>query len=135
MRVKRLSEHAVLPSRATPMSVGYDLSALVPARGKALIYTDLIIAIPEGHYGRIAPRSSLAWQHHIDVGAGVIDPDYRGAVGVVLFNHSADDFRVERGDRVAQLILERASTPEVEEVTHIDYTKRDTGGFGSTGKN
>ena len=80
-----------------------------------------------------APRSGLAWKKHIDVGAGVIDADYRGCVGVVLFNHSAEDLEVKRGDRVAQLILERIETPPVEEVTELDDTERGAGGFGSTG--
>jgi dUTP pyrophosphatase len=95
----------------------------------------------------IAPRSSLAWKNHIDVGAGVIDADYRGTVGVVLFNHSDKDFQskttlshsysqplVKQGDRVAQLVLEKIATPEVVEVDNIEDTERGVGGFGSTNK-
>ncbi|XP_019187107.1 PREDICTED: deoxyuridine 5'-triphosphate nucleotidohydrolase-like [Ipomoea nil] len=135
--VKKLSENAVLPSRGSPLSAGYDLSSAaetkVPARGKALIPTDLSIAVPEGTYARIAPRSGLAWKHSIDVGAGVIDADYRGAVGVILFNHSDVDFEVKVGDRIAQLIIQNIVTPEVEEVDDLDSTVRGSGGFGSTG--
>jgi hypothetical protein len=83
-----------------------------------------------------APRSGLAWKKHIDVGAGVVDYDYRGPVGVVLFNHGTEDFGVSRGDRVAQLILERismAAVVEVEEGGELPETKRGQGGFGSTG--
>lgn len=80
-----------------------------------------------------APRSGLAWKHFIDVGAGVIDEDYRGNVGVILFNHSEVDFAVKRGDRVAQLVLEKISTPDVVEVESLDETERAAGGFGSTG--
>lgn len=69
----------------------------------------------------------------IDVGAGVIDADYRGPVGVVLFNHSDSDFEVKRGDRIAQLILQRIVTPEALEVEDLDSTVRGTGGLGSTG--
>jgi dUTP pyrophosphatase len=138
LRVKKLTEAAILPFRATPKSAGYDLSSaydcVVPARGKALVKTDLAIAIPEGTYGRIAPRSSLAWKNHIDTGAGVIDADYRGNIGVVLFNHSNEDFAIKRGDRIAQLILERIVTPEVQEVDNLDDTERGAGGFGSTNK-
>jgi len=134
---KRLSEHAILPARGTALAAGYDLSAahdeVVAARGKALIKTDLAIVVPEGTYGRVAPRSGLAWKHFIDVGAGVIDADYRGNVGVILFNHSDKDFAVKRGDRVAQLVLERIATPEVKEVTDLEDTVRGAGGFGSTG--
>ncbi|XP_011024411.1 PREDICTED: deoxyuridine 5'-triphosphate nucleotidohydrolase [Populus euphratica] len=137
LRVKKLSENAVLPSRGSPLSAGYDLSsaskAKVPARGKALIPTDLSIAIPEGTYARIAPRSGLTWKHSIDVGAGVIDADYRGPVGVILFNHSDLDFEVKVGDRIAQLIIEKIVTPNVMEVEDLDATVRGAGGFGSTG--
>ncbi|WOL15390.1 deoxyuridine 5'-triphosphate nucleotidohydrolase [Canna indica] len=137
LRVKKLSHNAVLPSRASALSAGYDLSsaagALVPARGKALVPTDLSIAIPDGTYARIAPRSGLTWKHSIDVGAGVIDADYRGPVGVILFNHSDVDFEVKAGDRIAQLIIENIMTPEVAEVLDLDSTVRGDGGFGSTG--
>lgn len=139
LRVKKLSEHAVLPSRGSEGAAGYDLSAayecVVPARGKALVKTDLSIAIPEGTYARIAPRSGLAWKHSIDVGAGVVDADYRGNVGVILFNLSDQEFQIKAGDRVAQLILERIATPEVVEVEDLDDTTRGAGGFGSTGVN
>ncbi|GLT58046.1 hypothetical protein SLA2020_309710 [Shorea laevis] len=137
LKVKKLSEKAVLPSRGSPLSAGYDLSSAtdtkVPARGKALVPTDLSISIPEGTYARVAPRSGLAWKHSIDVGAGVIDADYRGPVGVILFNHSDADFEVKTGDRIAQLIIERITTPDVVEVEDLDSTVRGAGGFGSTG--
>lgn len=145
--------------------MGYGLCSAtetkVPARGKALIPTDLSIAIPEGTYARIgnfllyfyiwftlnpliytdgffrfyyiAPRSGLAWKHSIDVGAGVIDADYRGPVGIILFNHSDVDFEVKAGDRIAQLIIEKILTPQVTEVDDLDSTIRGSGGFGSTG--
>ncbi len=83
----------------------------------------------------MAPRSGLAVKHHLDVGAGVIDEDYTGNVGVVLFNHSATDFEVKRGDRVAQLICEKIEAPELEECSELETTERGHGGFGSTGRN
>ena len=92
---------------------GFDLCSaydtIVPARGKALVKTDLSIAIPENTYARIAPRSGLALKNFIDTGAGVVDYDYRGPVGVVLFNHGETDFEIKRGDRIAQLILGKNS--------------------------
>lgn len=137
LKVKKLSDKAVLPSRGSALAAGYDLSsaaeAIVPARGKALVPTDLSIAIPEGTYARVAPRSGLALKHSIDVGAGVIDADYRGPVGVVLFNHSDVDFAVKPGDRIAQMIIQVVVTPEVAEVEDLDATVRGEGGFGSTG--
>lgn len=105
----------------------------MPARGRALVKTDLSMALPDGCYGRIAPRSGLAWHHGIHVGAGVIDADYRGNVGVLLFNLSDADVVVHVGDRVAQLVLECIRTPPVEEVAALDATPRGEDGFGSTG--
>jgi dUTP pyrophosphatase len=135
--VKKISQFATLPLRGSTGAAGYDISSaydyIVPARGKAMCLTDIVMVIPHGHYGRVAPRSGLTWKHSIDVGAGVIDEDYRGNVGVILFNHSEVDFEVKRGDRIAQLVLEHISTPEVIEVQSLDETERATGGFGSTG--
>ncbi|TNY19945.1 dUTPase-like protein [Rhodotorula diobovata] len=135
--VQRLVDSAKLPARGSALAAGYDLAAaeakVVPAQGKALISTGLAIAVPEGTYGRIAPRSGLASKHMIDTGAGVIDADYRGEVKVLLFNHAKEDFQVNAGDRVAQLILERIVTPEPQEVASLADTVRGAGGFGSTG--
>jgi len=135
--VKKLSDNAVIPTRGSSQAAGYDLSSavecVVPARGKALVPTDLAIALPEGTYGRVAPRSGLAWKHSIDTGAGVIDQDYRGNVGVILFNHGDKDLTIARGDRVAQLILERIAIAQVHEVDELPSTDRGAGGFGSTG--
>ena len=138
LKYKKLSVNASAPSRGSAGAVGYDLSAAITTSiaggGKGLIPTDLAIIIPPGHYGRIAPRSGLSWKKHIDVGAGVIDPDYTGNVGVVLFNHGSDTLEITQGDRIAQLLLERVSTPPVEEVIDTSETKRGASGFGSTGK-
>lgn len=98
-----------------------------------MVPTGLALACPPGTYARVAPRSGLAVKHFIDTGAGVVDEDYRGEVGVVLFNHADTDFQVKAGDRVAQLILERIATPPVAEVDDLDATDRGAGGYGSTG--
>ena len=135
--VKKLSSDAVLPQKAHPSDAGFDLASadnlVVPARGKAMVKTDLSVAIPADCYGRIAPRSGLAWKHHIDVGAGVIDATYRGAVGVLLFNHSNVDFHIAPGDRIAQLIIEVIRNPEVVEVQDLETSDRGARGFGSSG--
>lgn len=137
LQVQKLSENAILPTRGSPFSAGFDLSAAAPtvikAGGKGVVSTDLSIACPEGTYARIAPRSGLAVKKFIDVGAGVVDADYRGAVGVVLFNFGEEDFVVEKGDRIAQLILEKVSMVEAVEVETLSDTQRGEGGFGSTG--
>jgi len=135
--VKRVSDKGKLPTRGSPFSAGYDLygavKTIIPARGKALIDTQISIAVPAGTYGRVAPRSGLAIKFGITSGAGVIDADYRGIVFVLLFNLSDKDFEVQEGDRIAQLILEKIHTPEVVEVEDLDETLRGSGGFGSTG--
>ncbi|XP_062061843.1 deoxyuridine 5'-triphosphate nucleotidohydrolase, mitochondrial isoform X2 [Lepus europaeus] len=139
LRFSRLSEHATAPTRGSARAAGYDLYSAydytVPPMEKAIVKTDIQIALPSGCYGRIAPRSGLAAKYFIDVGAGVIDEDYRGNVGVVLFNFGKEKFEVKKGDRIAQLICERIFYPEIEEVQVLDDTERGSGGFGSTGKN
>ena len=120
-------------------AAGYDLMStadlVIPAKGKGLVPTGISMAIPIGNYGRIAPRSGLAAKNFIDVGAGVIDADYRGEVKVLLFNFGEQEFQVKAGDRVAQLIIEKYTRTEIEEVTEgdLDSTERGEGGFGSTG--
>lgn len=137
LQVKLLSEHARPPTRGSAFAAGYDLyaakEATVPARGKVLVDTDISIAVPAGTYGRVAPRSGLASKHSIDVGAGVIDADYRGPLKVLLFNFSDADFVVAVGERVAQLIVERIYTPDVLVVDQLEDSVRGAGGFGSTG--
>ncbi|XP_014671624.1 PREDICTED: deoxyuridine 5'-triphosphate nucleotidohydrolase-like [Priapulus caudatus] len=137
LRFAKLSELAFKPSKGSQFAAGFDLYSAydytVPARGQVLAKTDIQVAVPPGCYGRIAPRSGLAAKHSIDVGAGVVDADYRGNVGVILFNFGPDDFKVSRGDRIAQLICEKIELPDLEESETLDDTARGDGGFGSTG--
>lgn len=137
MQVRKLVPEASLPNRGSEHAAGFDLAAAhsvcVPARGKAIVKTGLSIAIPEGTYARIAPRSGLAAKRMIHVGAGVVDADYRGEVGVVLFNHGPEVFEVAAGDRVAQLILEKIVMLQCQEVESLEETQRGAAGFGSTG--
>ncbi|KAK3101910.1 hypothetical protein FSP39_007271 [Pinctada imbricata] len=139
LRFAKLTEHAFTPTRGSKLAAGYDLYSAydykIPARGKVVAMTDIQIALPTGCYGRVAPRSGLAAKHFIDVGAGVIDQDYRGNVGVVMFNFNEKEFEVKKGDRIAQLICERIYIPDLQEKESLDNTERGEGGFGSTGKN
>ncbi|KAH8914328.1 dUTP diphosphatase, partial [Atractiella rhizophila] len=105
----------------------------IAAGARHLVKTGMAIAVPSGCYGRVAPRSGLAVKHGITTGAGVVDEDYRGEVRVLLFNLSAQSFSIKRGDRIAQLVLERIYTPEVVEVQELSETVRGEDGFGSTG--
>lgn len=139
--VNKLHPDALYPVRSTSGAVGYDLFSnepvVVPARGTTIVKTGIRMVIPSGHYGRVAPRSGLAAKHSIDVGAGVIDPDYRGEICVILFNHSSVEFSLPKHSRIAQLILERCSVLPVQivsdELYEMTTTDRGTGGFGSTG--
>jgi len=136
--VAKLSTLATIPTRASEHSAGYDLYAaydvFIAPHGKSLLLTDIAISLPKNTYGRIAPRSGLAVKHFIDVGAGVIDYDYRGNVGVLLFNFSDVDYKVSCGDRIAQLIVERNSLPKIVQVDEVEITGRGFAGFGSSGK-
>ncbi|XP_049767619.1 deoxyuridine 5'-triphosphate nucleotidohydrolase-like [Schistocerca cancellata] len=137
LKFVKLTENAFSPIKLSPKSAGYDLRSAydlcVPPHGKELVKIDIKVQLPEGCYGRIAPRSGIALNYHIDIGAGVIDEDYRGNIGVVLFNHSDKEFVVKRGDRIAQLICEQILYPELEEVQELDDTERGSMGLGSTG--
>jgi len=135
--VKRLSNTAILPTRGSAKAVGYDLCAdedctILPGR-RHVVRTGLSLSLPDGCYARIAPRSGLAIKFGIQVGAGVVDPDYTGEVKVVLFNHDRRKYVIKPGYRIAQLVLEQCLTPDVIEVDSIASTARGDGGFGSTG--
>ncbi|OMH79258.1 Deoxyuridine 5'-triphosphate nucleotidohydrolase [Zancudomyces culisetae] len=106
------------------------------ALGRYAVDTGLIMKIPDNCYGRVAARSGLAVKHSIDVSAGVIDSDYRGIVKILLLNNGKTPFEIRIGDRIAQLILENISTPEIspaEDLAATEKTERGAGGFGSTG--
>ena len=126
-----------MPSYAHSGDAGADLKAskpcTVPARGKCLVSTGLSMALPDGHVGLIWPRSGLAVKHSIDCGAGVIDAKYRGEVKVLLFNHSDDDFTIEPGDRIAQLLVQKVESVKFAPVDSLEETARNKAGFGSTG--
>jgi dUTP pyrophosphatase len=138
LQVKLLSENATLPTKGSPLSAGFDLAAseacTIAPGGRRLVKTDISIACPIGTYARIAPRSGLAYKKGIDVGAGVVDADYRGPVGVILFNFGTEEFVIAQGDRIAQLILEQYCVDAtVQTVEELDDTQRGVAGFGSTG--
>jgi dUTP pyrophosphatase len=138
MRIKLLSEHAIKPTKGSVHAAGYDLYSTedvsIPSCVHHLIKTNISIEIPEGFYGRIAPRSGLAYKNGIDVLAGVIDSDYRGDIGVILMNHGDEPFQVSKGDRIAQIIIEKHYDFPLTVVKEIEETNRGEGGFGSTGR-
>ena len=139
-------EHAIglnLPSYATEQSAGMDLTAaleeaieIAPGE-RALIPTGLAIALPDGFEAQIRPRSGLAVKHGVTVlnSPGTIDADYRGEIKVILVNHGAEAFVIERGMRIAQMVLARYEHVTLRSVETLDETIRGAGGFGSTGTN
>lgn len=128
-----------IPTRGTEHSAGYDLSyvgqpiMLMPMQRHAFA-TNLVLEIPEGFYGRIAPRSGLAFKEGIDVLAGVIDSDYRGEIKVILVNLSHKPVSFISGQKIAQIIIEKHYPQTIEFVDSLTETQRGAGGFGSTDK-
>ena len=128
----------MIPARANKTDAGYDLFSvesytLKPLERK-LFKTGIAIEIPSGHYGRVAPRSGLAFKRGLDVMAGVIDSGFRGEVGVILINLSNEEVYLIHGDRIAQLIIETCHQPAMIEVEELNDSSRAEKGFGSTGK-
>ncbi|CAJ0590227.1 unnamed protein product [Cylicocyclus nassatus] len=138
IRFVKLNPDAQTPAYGSLAAAGADLHSAedctVPAHGKMCVSTGLQVELPFGYYGRVAPRSGLAAKNFIDVGAGVVDSDYRGELKVLLFNFGSTDFQVKKGDRIAQLICERIAHCIFEECQSLTDTTRGAGGFGSTGK-
>jgi dUTP pyrophosphatase len=141
IKVQRLDPELPLPRQQHTNDAGYDLHArerveLAPAGGRALVPTGLAVAIPSGYAGFVLPRSGLALKHGITClnTPGLIDPQYRGELKVLLINTDPSaPFVVERGDRIAQLVIQHVEVVDWKEVDVLDTTERDTFGFGSTG--
>ena len=133
--------HQQLPAYATPQSAGMDLRAnldepvVMRPLERRLIPTGLHIALPEGYEAQVRPRSGLALKHGITVlnTPGTIDADYRGEVGVVLVNLSQEEFVVNDGERIAQMVIARHEQGELVVVEELDETERGAGGYGHTG--
>jgi dUTP pyrophosphatase len=138
IQFKKLSESATVPTRGSDFAAGYDLYStedflLLPSERK-LFKTNIAMAIPSGLYGRIAPRSGLAFKDGIDTLAGVIDEDYRGDVGVILINFGNTVKEIKKGDKIAQIIFEHYNAATFQEVAELPASVRSEGGFGSTDK-
>jgi len=136
IRVQRLSEDARIPTKESKLAAGHNLYSSednnILANNRALVKIGLAIAVPEGTYDCIAPRSGLATKG-ISVDAGVIDADYRGEIKVLLVNHNSMNYEVRKGDLIAQLIVERLDDQDWMEVEELDMTERAEKGFGSSG--
>ena len=134
---KRLDSRATLPSRGSASAAGLDIYAIealaIQVGERVLARTGLAVAIPEGYYGRLAPRSGLATRQGLDTLAGVIDADYRGEIGCLLYNAGNQTIHLAAQSKICQLIIEKIITPEAAWAEDISDTERGSGGFGSTG--
>lgn len=140
LNFKKLSDNATIPTRGSKEAAGYDLYSAgdydIAPHGTVKISTDIAISIPEGYFGGIFARSGLATKKGLRPAncVGVIDSDYRGNIIVALHNDTGDFQLVDKGERIAQLIIMPYETVEWNEVEDLDETDRGEGGFGSTGE-
>jgi len=136
---KRIHPDAVLPAYAHPRDAGMDVRSVdelvIPPGGRALVHTGLVMLLPPMYEAQVRSRSGLALKHGVCVlnSPGTIDSGYRGEVGVILANFGESEFKVAKGDKVAQLVIAPVTQPTVEETEIVDETDRGAGGFGSTG--
>lgn len=139
IKVKKLHPLAIIPQYQTQGSAGFDFCSIqditIKPQESALIKTGLAFEIENGYELQIRPRSGLALKNKITVlnSPGTIDSDYRGEIGIILINHSKEDFNIQCGDRIAQGIIAQVSFATFEEVTELSSTQRGEGGFGSSG--
>jgi dUTP pyrophosphatase len=137
LHFKRLDPQATLPTRGSQSSAGLDIYSLedvtIGPGGRSLARTGLSVAVPQGFYGRVAPRSGLAVKQGLDVLAGVIDSDYRGELLCLLYNTGDTPITLPAQSKICQLIIEKIVTPEAVWSDDLSETTRGAGGFGSTG--
>jgi len=138
--VSKLSPLGIIPIRGSDYAAGIDLyspiSATIQPLERLLVPLDIAIELPKRTFGHILPRSGLALKNGIHIGAGVIDEDYRGNIGVLLFNLGDQPYTFSVGDRIAQLVIKKYENLDIVEKDSTDLSKtiRDNGGFGSSGK-
>lgn len=144
IKFKKLDERAIIPEYKTAGAAGFDLNVLLDTdkeilkRGEIKLFkTGLAMALPSGYEAQIRSRSGLSLKNGVIVlnAPGTIDSDYRGELGIVLTNCGAEDFVVENGSRIAQMVIAKYEKADIEIVDDLDETERGNGGFGSTGVN
>ena len=139
VKFRKIDPSAILPSYAHPGDAGMDVRSVeelvVESGGRKLVRTGLVMMLPPGYEAQVRPRSGLALKNGVTVlnTPGTIDEGYRGEVGVILANLGAEPFRVEKGAKIAQIVIAPCTRAEIVETAEIDETARGTGGFGSTG--
>jgi dUTP pyrophosphatase len=137
LEVLKLEDQATLPTRAHPDDAGLDLYGMeeivLAPRAGVTARTGIAMALPKGHVGMIADRSSLG-KRGVKTAGGIVDAGYRGEIKVLLWNLTDQEIRLEAGDRIAQMLILPIQTPAVAGVSELDSTRRGDGGFGSTGR-
>ena len=139
LKFQRIHPDAVLPAYAHAGDAGMDVKSVeeldIPAGGRALVHTGLVMILPPMYEAQVRPRSGLALKYGVTVlnTPGTIDSGYRGEVGVILANFGSESFHVGKGDRIAQIVIAPVTKAEIEETLVADATDRGAGGFGSTG--
>ena len=139
VKFRKTDPEAVLPSYAHPGDAGMDVRAVealeIEPGGRRLVRTGLVMMLPPGYEAQVRPRSGLALKHGVTVlnTPGTIDEGYRGEVGVILANFGAEPYKVEKGAKIAQIVIAPCTRAEIAETAEVDETERGAGGFGSTG--
>lgn len=142
IKFKKLNENAIIPEYKTDLSAGFDLNVLLEEgeyilkKGEIKLFkTGLAMSLPKGYEAQVRSRSGLSLKNGVIVlnAPGTIDADYRGEVGIILMNCGSEDYKVENGARIAQMVIAKYEKADIEIVDELDETDRGTGGFGSTG--
>ena len=141
LKIKKMDPEARIPQYQYDTDAGMDLHSLyagvIKPGERGRVHTGIAIALPPGYEAQIRSRSGLAFKHGVVVlnSPGTIDEGYRGEIGILLINHGHEDYRFDKGDRIAQMVIQRTETRNVQirEVKELDETERGAGGFGSTG--
>ena len=139
LKIKRLNNEAIIPQYARKGDAGMDLFSIsehiLKPGERCLVATGLSFEIPEGYEVQIRPRSGLALKKGISLvnSPGTIDAGYRGEIGIIIINHGREDFEIKKGDKIAQAVINKFETGEIEEVEELENSDRGEGGFGSSG--
>lgn len=138
LKIKKINNNAIIPNYAHDGDAGLDLKSceehLLEPGEKAIIKTGIAMEIPNGYVGLIWDRSGIAAKNAVHILAGVIDSCYRGEIGIVIVNLGKEKYKIEKGDKIAQILIQPVVKIEVEEVKEISKTLRDSGAWGSTGR-
>jgi len=139
IKIMKIDPDAILPSKAHPTDAGYDLYAVqtltIQPGESALVGTGIAMALPTATEAQVRPRSGIALKHQVTVlnAPGTIDADYRGEVKVILINHGRAPFQIEKGMKIAQMVIAPVLATQLSEAASLDDTQRGEGGFGSSG--